>query len=420
MKANNHVVIVGGGAAGLSAALFASRAGARVTLLEKNEKFGKKLYITGKGRCNLCNACDTETFLRNVQRNPRFLYSALRFLPPDALQSLVNELGCPTKVERGNRVFPVSDHASDVSRAFLDALRGQALKLRAEVLEIVTENGAAAGVRVRDGQGERLLPCDAVILATGGVSYPATGSTGDGLRFARELGHMVTELRPSLTPLEVREDWPRQLQGLSLKNVCLSAAVHGKIKYCEQGEMLFTHFGVSGPLVLTLSSVLAQADWREVRVTLDLKPALTPEQLDARLLRDFAQSPRKQLQNLLPGLLPGRMAELFPALCNVSAAKQAAQITAAERARIVGALKALPLTVTGPRGMEEAIVTCGGVAVKEIAPATLMSKKVKGLFFAGEMIDVDAFTGGFNLQIAFSTGALAGHSAALYQREDPQ
>ena len=414
MKANNHVVIVGGGAAGLSAALFASRAGARVTMLEKNEKFGKKLYITGKGRCNLCNACDVETFLKNVQRNPRFLYSALRFLSPDDLQRLVNDLGCPTKVERGNRVFPVSDHASDVSRAFLDGLKGQALKINAEVLGIVVENGRVTGVRLQD----RLLPCDAVILATGGVSYPATGSTGDGLRFAKEMGHTIIDLRPSLVPLEVKEAWPKQLQGLSLKNVCLTATVHGKIKYCEQGEMLFTHFGVSGPLVLSLSSVLATADWKDVKLTLDLKPALTPEQLDARVLRDFGEAPRKQLQNLLPALLPGRMAEIFPALCGVSPTKQPAQITAAERARIVGTLKALPMTVTGTRGFEEAIVTCGGVSVKEVTPATLMSKKVKGLFFAGEMLDVDAFTGGFNLQIAFSTGALAGNSAALYEAEE--
>ena len=414
MKANNHVVIVGGGAAGLSAALFASRAGARVTMLEKNEKFGKKLYITGKGRCNLCNACDVETFLKNVQRNPRFLYSALRFLSPDDLQRLVNDLGCPTKVERGNRVFPVSDHASDVSRAFLDGLKGQVLKINAEVLGIVVENGRVTGVRLQD----RLLPCDAVILATGGVSYPATGSTGDGLRFAKEMGHTIIDLRPSLVPLEVKEAWPKQLQGLSLKNVCLTATVHGKIKYCEQGEMLFTHFGVSGPLVLSLSSVLATADWKDVKLTLDLKPALTPEQLDARVLRDFGEAPRKQLQNLLPALLPGRMAEIFAALCGVSPTKQPAQITAAERARIVGTLKALPMTVTGTRGFEEAIVTCGGVSVKEVTPATLMSKKVKGLFFAGEILDVDAFTGGFNLQIAFSTGALAGNSAALYEAEE--
>ncbi len=418
MKETNHVIIIGGGAAGLSAALFAMQAGARVTLLEKNEKFGKKLYITGKGRCNLCNDCDTETFLHNVPRNPRFLYSALKFLSPAALQALMNSLGCETKVERGNRVFPVSDHASDVSRAFLNALRGQALKLQAEVLGIVTEDGRVCGVQVRDGTGVRLLPCDCAILATGGLSYPVTGSTGDGLRFAQTLGHTVIPALPSLVPLETKELWPRKLQGLALKNVCLTASIHGKIKYQEQGEMLFTHFGISGPLTLTLSSVLATADWPQVQLFLDLKPALTAEQLDARILRDFAASPRRQLQNLLPTLLPARLAELFPALCNVSAVKQPAQITAAERARIVSTLKALPLTITGTRGMNEAIVTCGGISTKEIAPATMMSKKVPGLFFAGEIMDIDAFTGGFNLQIAFSTGALAGDSAARYCKDN--
>lgn len=414
MKASNHVVVIGGGAAGLSAALFAARAGAKVTMIDKNEKFGKKLYITGKGRCNLCNACDTEEFLRNVPRNPRFLYSALRFLSPDDLQRLMNELGCETKVERGNRVFPVSDHASDVSKAFLNALRGQALKLQVEALGLETQDGRITGVRVRDAQGERTLPCDAAVLATGGLSYPVTGSTGDGLTFAQQLGHSIVPTRPSLVPLEIKESWPRKLQGLSLKNICLTAAIHGKIKYCETGEMLFTHFGISGPLVLTLSSVLATQSWQDVQLSLNLKPALTPEQLDARLLREFAAAPRRQLQNILPALLPARMAEIFPALCSVSAAKQPAQITAAERARMVSALQSLPMTVLGTRGMNEAIVTCGGVSVREIAPATMMSKKIDGLYFAGEIMDVDAFTGGFNLQIAFSTGALAGHSAALH------
>lgn len=383
-------------------------------MIDKNEKFGKKLYITGKGRCNLCNACDTEEFLRNVPRNPRFLYSALRFLSPDDLQRLMNELGCETKVERGNRVFPVSDHASDVSKAFLNALRGQALKLQVEALGIETQDGRITGVRVRDAQGERMLPCDAAVLATGGLSYPVTGSTGDGLAFAQQLGHSIVPTRPSLVPLEIKESWPRQLQGLSLKNICLTAAIHGKIKYCETGEMLFTHFGISGPLVLTLSSVLATQNWQDVHLSLNLKPALTPEQLDARLLREFAAAPRKQLQNILPTLLPARMAEVFPALCNVSATKQPAQITAAERARIVSTLQSLPMTVLGTRGMNEAIITCGGVSVREITPATMMSKKIDGLYFAGEIMDVDAFTGGFNLQIAFSTGALAGHSAALH------
>lgn len=412
------MIVIGGGAAGLSAALFAARAGARVTLLEKNEKFGKKLYITGKGRCNLCNACDTEEFLRNVPRNPRFLYSALRFLSPDALQGLMHEMGCETKVERGNRVFPVSDHASDVSRAFLNGLRGNPLKLGVEVLSIQTEGGRVTGVRVRDGAGERLLPCDCAIVATGGISYPVTGSTGDGYRFASEAGHTIIPPLPSLVPLTAKEAWIRQLQGLSLKNVCLTASVHGRIKYSEQGEMLFTHFGISGPLVLTLSSVLAACAWQDVRLVLDLKPALSMEQLDARILREFAAAPRKQLQNILPALLPARMAEIFPALCDISADKQPSQITASERARLVQHFKSLPITITGTRPIDEAIITCGGVSTREVSPATLMSKKVEGLFFAGEVLDVDAFTGGFNLQIAFSTGALAGHSAAQYQPSD--
>lgn len=410
----NDVIVIGGGAAGLSAALFAARAGARVTLLEKNEKFGKKLYITGKGRCNLCNACDTQEFLRNVPRNPRFLYSALRFLSSDDLQQLMNDLGCQTKVERGNRVFPVSDHASDVSRAFLDGLRGQQLKIGVTVKDIEITDGRVTAVLVQDAAGERRIPCDAAIITTGGISYPVTGSTGDGYRFAEKAGHTLMPRRAALVPLVCKEDWVKQLQGLSLKNVCLTARVHGKIKYSEQGEMLFTHFGISGPLVLTLSSVLANEDWKNVQLTLDLKPALSDEQLDARVQRELTAAPRKHLQNILPSLLPARMADIFPELCHVDGDKQCAQITAAERARIVGQLKNLPITVLSARPIEEAIVTCGGVNIKEVAPATMMSKKTKGLFFAGEVLDVDAFTGGFNLQIAFSTGALAGSSAAAY------
>jgi len=413
----NDVIVIGGGAAGLSAALFAARAGARVTMLEKNEKFGKKLYITGKGRCNLCNDCETEEFLRNVPRNPRFLYSALRFLSPKDLQQLMNDLGCETKVERGNRVFPVSDHASDVSRAFMDGLRGQQLKISVNVKDIEITDGKVTAVIAEDTAGTRRIPCDAAIITTGGVSYPVTGSTGDGYVFAKKAGHTIVPALPALVPLVTKEDWPKQLQGLSLKNVCLTARVHGKIKYSEQGEMLFTHFGISGPLVLTLSSALATCNWKDVQLALDMKPALTEEQLDARILRELSASPRKQLQNILPSLLPSRMAEIFPKLINVDGAKQCAQITAAERARMVGQLKSLPLTVLSPRPIAEAIVTCGGVSTKEVAPATLMSKKVNGLFFAGEVLDVDAYTGGFNLQIAFSTGALAGHSAANYQTD---
>ena len=412
---SNHVVIIGGGAAGLSAALFASRAGARVTLLEKNEKFGKKLYITGKGRCNMTNDCTTEEFLTNVPRNPRFLYSALRCLSPQDLQALMNSLGCRTKVERGQRVFPESDHASDVSRAFLDGLKGQGLKLGVEVKEILYENGRAAGVRVQDAMGERCIAADAVIVATGGLSYPVTGSTGDGYRMAEKAGHTLLPSVPSLVPLNIRESWPRQLMGLSLKNVALSAAARGKTRFSEQGEMLFTHFGISGPLVLTLSSALAREDWSKVSLSLDMKPALSEKQLDDRLLREFAANPRRQLQNVLPALLPSRMAEIFPALCGMDGHMGVSQISAAQRQKLVQTLKALPMSVVSPRGYEEAIITCGGVQVKEIDPSTMMSRKVPGLYFAGEVLDVDAYTGGFNLQIAFSTGALAGNAAAGYQ-----
>ena len=412
MKENKHVVVIGGGAAGLSAALFAARAGAAVTMIDKNEKFGKKLYITGKGRCNLCNACDTEEFLRNVPRNPRFLYSALRFLSPDDLQRLMNELGCETKVERGNRVFPVSDHASDVSRAFLNALRGQALKLQVEALGLVIEEGRVTGVRVCDAQGERVIPCDCAVLATGGVSYPVTGSTGDGLRFAQEAGHTIVPLRPSLVPLEVKEPWVKQLQGLSLKNICLSAAVHGKIKYCEMGEMLFTHFGVSGPLVLSASAHLRSWEKEQYRLSIDLKPALDEQKLEARILRDIGESPNRDVEKLLCGLVPHSMAPVLSRRLGLPPTLKANSLTREQRRALIRMLKHFEINVTGVRPVAEAIVTAGGVKVSEVKPNTMESKLVEGLYFAGEVLDVDAYTGGFNLQIAWATGHLAGVSAA--------
>ena len=410
---NKQLTVIGGGAAGMMAAICAARRGTAVTLLEPNERLGKKLNITGKGRCNVTNDAGCEELLANVPQNGRFLYSAFSRFDGRGTMAFFEELGVPLKVERGRRVFPVSDRAFDVSAALereLRRLRVTLVRDRA-VCVLTDETGAVRGVKGEKGT----YPAQAVVLATGGVSYRGTGSTGEGHRIAAMLGHTVTPLTGSLVPL--RADGCAELQGLSLRNVGLTVYENGKRIYTDFGELLFTHFGVSGPLVLTLSSVLATADWPQVQVTLNLKPALTPEQLDARLLREFAAAPRKQLQNILPALLPARLAEVFPALCGVSAIKQPAQITAAERARIVSALQSLPLTVTGTRGMDEAIVTCGGVSVREIVPATMMSKKVNGLFFAGEMMDVDAFTGGFNLQIAFSTGALAGHSAAVYERE---
>ena len=407
-KANN-LIVVGGGAAGILAALFAARSGARVLLLEKNEKLGKKIYITGKGRCNLTNACDTEEFLRQVPRNPRFLYSALRLLPPEGMLKLVEELGCETKIERGRRAFPVSDKASDVTKALEKGLRQADVEIRLNtpVRKVWAEGGKILGVETADG---RRLPAGAVILCTGGLSYPSTGSTGDGYAWAREAGHAVTPLTPSLVGLKTKETWPFSLQGLTLKNICLNARSCGKIIYSEQGELLFTHFGISGPLAIELSSHLP--DQKQAEVTLNLKPGLTEEQLDRRLTRELAAAGKKQLATVLQTLLPMRLAALFPALCGVDGKTPASQVTGKSRGALAHFLQALPLTIIGTRPLEEAIVTRGGVDVREIVPQTMASRKMEGLYFAGEILDVDAHTGGYNLQIAWATGALAGKSAA--------
>ena len=395
----------------MMAALYAAREGAPVTLLERNEKLGKKIYITGKGRCNVTNRCDREAFLSQVPRNPRFLYSALHVLDPEGLMALLENAGCPLVVERGNRVFPQSGKASDVTRALLGEIKraGVTVRLGERVRELAVADGRISGLALESGETVR---ADAVILATGGQSYPATGSTGDGYRLAAELGHTITPLMPSLVPLTCSESWPGLLQGLSLKNVRLTAKCHGKTVYSEQGEMLFTHFGISGPLTLEASSHLMDFPPDAWKITLDLKPALTHEQLDARLLRDFEAMSRKQLSSIMPGLLPGKLAELFPGLAGIPGDKPVNQISRQERARIEALLKELPLPVAGTRPMSEAIVIKGGVAVKEVSPASMESKLVPGLYFAGEVLDVDAHTGGFNLHIAFSTGALAGRSAA--------
>jgi len=407
---NHHeIIVVGGGAAGMLAAFFAAREGAKVLLLERNEKLGKKIYITGKGRCNVTNACDTEEFLRNVPRNPRFLYSALRLLPPDAMLALLEELGCPTKVERGRRAFPISDKASDVTRALENGLRAAHVDIRfhARVKSILAEENKAVGVALENG--ERILAAR-VILCTGGLSYPSTGSDGDGHRLAQETGHAMIPCRPSLVGLKTKENWPMELQGLTLKNICLSGRSHGKIIYSELGEMLFTHFGVSGPLVLELSSHLPENQPTEA--LLDLKPGLTHEQLSARLTRELSAAGKKQLSTVLQALLPRAFAAIFPRLCGVEGTLPCSQVSAKMREAIVQTLKALPLTVAGLRPMTEAIITRGGVNVKEISPGTMMSKRMENLYFAGELVDVDAHTGGYNLQIAFATGALAGKSAA--------
>jgi len=411
IRKTSDLIVIGGGAAGMMAALFAAQNGCRVTLLERNEKLGKKIYITGKGRCNVTNACDTDEFLRNVPRNPRFLYSALGQLSPQDLLSLLHDLGCETKIERGRRAFPVSDKASDVTRALEKGMRqaGVHIRLNTRVQRLMAEEGKISGVQLENGE---ILSAGAVIVCTGGLSYPSTGSTGDGLRFAEETGHKIIPTRPSLVGLITKETWPTQLQGLALKNICLTGLSCGKIIYSEMGELLFTHFGVSGPLAIELSAHLPEGKAAEMR--LDLKPGLTPEQLDQRLTRELAAAGKKQLSTVLQTLLPRSFADLFPALCGVDGKTPCSQVNGKSRQAILQSLKALPLSIAALRPINEAIVTRGGVDTRALIPATMASRQMEGLYFAGEMIDVDAHTGGYNLQIAFATGALAGKSAAKY------
>ena len=414
-KTKPDVVVIGGGAGGMMAALQAAWAGASVVLLEKNEKLGKKIYITGKGRCNVTNACDAEDFFKQVPRNSKFLNAAVRQFGYEDLTALLSMLGTETKVERGQRVFPVSDKASDVTRAFARGMKDAGVT-------VALNTGAKSVRKTNEGfevdlQQGGTISCSAVVIATGGVSYPSTGSTGDGYTFARENGHTVTPLSGSLVGLTIDEKWPKLLMGLSLKNVRVSAQLGKKKIYDEQGEMLFTHFGVSGPLIIELSSHMPE-DFSAVNVTLDMKPALSSEQIDLRLQREFQENVRRQLSSVLVNLMPARMGPVFAQLCGLLPEQPINQITREQRLEIGRMLKALPLRVTGTRPIEEAIVTRGGVNVLEIAPGTMMSKLTPGLFFAGEVMDVDAHTGGFNLQIAFSTGALAGKSAAAYAVKD--
>ena len=405
-----EVLVVGGGAAGMMAALTAAEAGAAVTLIERNEKTGKKVYITGKGRCNLTNDCDRDTFLREVPRNPRFLFSALEAFSPQDMMALMESSGCPVIVQRGRRVFPASEHASDVIRALtrrMDAA-GVRVMLHTRCASLWLEDGALRGAVTGDG---RKLAADAVILATGGLSYPATGSDGDGYRLARQAGHTVLPASGVLNAVETEDAWCGELMGLSLRNVTLTLREGKKVRYSELGEMLFTHFGISGPLVLEMSCHLPE-DISKAAVTLDLKPGLTPEQVDARLVREFAANPRRQIGHVMEGLLPARLAERFPALSGVDGAKTASQISHAERQALAGTLKALPIRLKRLRPVDEAVVTRGGVSVKEVQPATMESRLLPGLYFAGELLDVDAHTGGYNLQIAWSTGRAAGLAAA--------
>lgn len=404
------VGVIGGGAAGLMAALKAAEFGAETTLLERNEKLGKKIYITGKGRCNLTNAKTGDEFFKGFARNGRFMYSAMSFFSNDDMMALLEDSGTPVKVERGDRVFPVSDKASDVTRALEKNLREKGVKvLLNQRVSSIEKKGEGFLVRC-EGNGE--YGFDRLILCTGGVSYPSTGSDGSGFSLARALGHEVGELKPSLIPILTQDEWPKALSGLSLKNVELTVKDQKKVLFREIGEMLFTHFGVSGPLVLSASAYMIEKQLADLRMLIDMKPGLSHEQLDQRILRDIAKEPKKQMVNLMPGLLPRAMAEPVLRIADIDPETVASQLTRAERERLVSTLKGIPLKVKGFRPVEEAIVTRGGLNIKQVNPSTMESKLVKGLYFAGEMLDVDGFTGGFNLQIAWSTGALAGKSAA--------
>ena len=404
------LVVIGGGPAGMLAALTAAQQKAKVLLLEKNEKLGKKLYITGKGRCNVTNNGTLEDFINSINTNKKFLYSAFNKFDNHHLITLLNDLGVKTKVERGNRVFPASDKSSDIINALqrrLKDLRVE-IKYQATVDKILTSTDQVSAVVLADGS---TITCGNAVIATGGVSYQSTGSTGDGYRLASELGHTVVTPKPALIPLIIAEDWAKTLQGLALKNVTASLVVNNKKISQQFGEMLFTHFGISGPIILTLSSLLKNAKVKQKKIQLDLKPALTAEQLDKRIQRDFQKYANKQLQNALGELLPKRLIPVIINVTGINPEKTVHQITRAERQQLIQSIKQLELTITGTRPINEAIVTSGGIKTNEINPSTMESKLVKGLYFAGEVIDVDAVTGGYNLQIAFSTGYLSGFSA---------
>ena len=406
----NKIVVIGGGAAGMMAAVRAAECGAAVRLLEPNEKLGKKLNITGKGRCNVTNDTDLDGLMQNIPCNGRFLYSAFNQWMPQDTMAFFEAQGVPLKVERGNRVFPVSDSAFDISDALKKRLRHLKVEWvhdRAE--EILTDGGAVRAVK---GEKET-YPCDAAIIATGGVSYPLTGSTGDGYRMARELGHTIIAPKGSLVPLVSDDEDCAAMQGLSLKNVELTAFnKKNKAVYREFGEMLFTHFGVSGPLVLSLSAHLRNWDRESYRLSIDLKPALDEQKLDARILRDIAESPNKDFEKIVAGLVHRSMVPVVLKRLEIPGALKANSVTKEQRRALVQLLKHFTVAVSGPRGVAEAIVTSGGVKVSEVEPQTMASKLVTGLYFAGEVLDVDAYTGGFNLQIAWATGRLAGQSAA--------
>lgn len=412
MKDNKicDVLVIGAGAAGMFAAVTAAENGASVIIAERNEKVGRKLAITGKGRCNVTNNSDVETVMKNLPKNPKFMYSCLNAFPPSEVMKFFESEGVPLKTERGNRVFPVSDKAYDIVDALFGKLKKLGVKLvHTRVTQICAENGSITGADTENGS----IAAKNVIIATGGMSYPVTGSTGDGYEFARRLGHTVTKIKPSLVPLETRGGCA-EMMGLSLKNVTLTIAETGKKKpvFKDMGEMLFTHFGISGPLVLSASSVMGEVTEGKYTAYIDFKPALDAVTLDRRVLRDFDERRNMKLANALRKLLPEAVIPAMLKAADIDGEKQVNGVTASERARLVATVKAFPLEITSYRPVAEAIITDGGISIREIDPKTMRSKFVNGLYFAGEVIDVTGFTGGFNLQTAFSTAYAAGKAAA--------
>ena len=405
----SKVIVVGGGAAGMMACHAAAMCGHQVTLLEKNEKLGKKIYITGKGRCNLTNASDMEVLFANVMSNRKFLYSAFYTFDNNQVIDLFEMNGMATKTERGNRVFPVSDHSSDVISTMAKVLKNDnvEVKLNTTVQSLIIKENKACGVIVNGKE----ISADNVILCTGGLSYPSTGSTGDGYEFAKKAGHRITDCTPSLVPFNIREEWVKDLQGLSLKNSAITIYDEKKKLYSDFGEMLFTHFGVSGPMILSASGNIKAGEFaKPLKLVIDLKPAMTEEQLDKRILRDFDENKNKQFRNSVSKLLPSKLIPIIIDLSGIDPDKKVNEISKEERNHFVHLLKNLTMTINGLRGWNEAIITKGGINVKDVNPSTMESKLVSNLFFAGEVLDLDAMTGGYNLQIAWSTGYLAGLS----------
>ena len=405
----SKVIVVGGGAAGMMACHAAAMCGHQVTLLEKNEKLGKKIYITGKGRCNLTNASDMESLFANVMSNRKFLYSAFYTFDNNQVIDLFEMNGMATKTERGNRVFPVSDHSSDVISTMAKVLKNDKVevKLNTTVQSLIIKENKACGVIVNGKE----IYADNVILCTGGLSYPSTGSTGDGYEFAKKAGHRIIDCTPSLVPFNISEEWVKDLQGLTLKNSAVTIYDEKKKLYSDFGEMLFTHFGVSGPMILSASGNIKAAEFaKPLKLVIDLKPAMTEDQLDKRILRDFDENKNKQFRNSVSKLLPSKLIPIIIDLSGIDPDKKVNEISKEERSHFVHLLKNLTMTINGLRGWNEAIITKGGINVKDVNPSTMESKLVSNLFFAGEVLDLDAMTGGYNLQIAWSTGYLAGLS----------